>query len=116
MGSQHIWPDEGFGEVDPAVGRDRTGQELDQPYRASVRLQQVPAAVYYDGRKGLLLCQHIVESVADFSEIRSIEVAFAPHRSEAGRNQQLILLTQRQIKRCCQANYHVAARRGSPNL
>ena len=73
-------------------------------------------AIDRDGGIGLLLGEDVVDRLAHLGELRRIEIGLAPHRREARRDQQRIVLAQRNVERGREPQDHVAARRGAAEL
>src|SRR5207302_4979647 len=81
-GPEYVRADQCVGEIDPRIGSHGPNQEFDQSRGALIGLEQVPAAVDDDGRKWLLLSQHIVERIPDSGKFRRSELSLVPNRSE----------------------------------
>jgi hypothetical protein len=64
----------------------------------------------------LLLRQDVVERPRHLGKVGRGQVTRAPFRREARREQQRIVLAQRQVKRAGEAVDHLAARRGTAQL
>src|SRR5215831_4780069 len=98
MRTQYIGPDKSVGQVDRRAGRERTNQKLYKGDRALVGLQQVPAPIDDHCRIRLLLVEHVVECLAHGRQRVRAEIRRRPNGSETSRKQQLVGLTEWDVK------------------
>ena len=115
-GAQDVRPDQGIGQVDRNLGRERPDQKLDQAHRPGIRFQQVPAAIDHDGGERFLLAEHVVEAAAHAFELRRGEFGLVPYRRKACGQQKRVLLAQGNLEGDGEAQDHGAARGGSAQL
>jgi hypothetical protein len=102
----------GHGEPGRALGRQR----LQQPGRAAVGPQQVPAGIDHDRAERFLLRQHRIDRAPQLAQLGRGQRGGAKHRGVAGRGQQRVVLAQRDLERAGQREHQVAARRGAAGL
>src|SRR5215469_6176430 len=73
-------------------------------------------AVDDHGRKRLLLVQHAVKRLPQPRKLWRRELGFMPYRGKSSRDQQLIVLAQRQVECRSETGDHFAAGRRTPDL
>ena len=96
--------------------RGGPGEELDEAPRARVGAQQVPAPVHDERRVRLLLGQHVVQRAVHLGELRRGEITLAPGRRKTGREEERVVLAQREIEHRGEPQDHLPARAGAPGL
>jgi hypothetical protein len=101
------------------VGRRReqlVGHALGQQRHAAVARHEVPRPVDDHGRVGLVGGEHEVQRPADGGHVGVVEAAPPVDRGEAGRQQQIVALAQRDLELLGEVQDHLAAGAGPPGL
>jgi hypothetical protein len=98
------------------IGRPQRGRlggiekEADQPLRALVGEQDIPAAVHHESGVRLLLAQHEVQRPPDLRHLGRVEGPLAIHGGEACGEEQLVAGPRRNFEDARQQQEHLAAR------
>ena len=101
--------------VDGRLQQVRGGAGRDQP-DAGVAVDELPAAIDRDRRRGLVGGEQATDDLADLAHLGILERRLGIGGRVAGGQQQLVALPQRHVEMLGELDHHVAARLGAAGL